>query len=240
MTVGTIQNRDKFLNHIANQLGRERRTKGVTRPNWKHQPQHEVYKGWTQEQLAQQLKDYCVHIHTDYVETSSVGLVETLGQVVANYGGGPVVTWNDPRFDEYGLSHLLNEQWKKEKIDVHIWNPELGDENIRKAEQANVGITFSDLTLAESGTVVLFSGNGKGRSVSLLPTTYIAIIPKSSIVPRITQAAQYIHELVKAGEDIASCINFITGPSNSADIEMNLVVGVHGPVKATYIVVNDK
>lgn len=240
MTVGTIQNRDKFLNNIAGQLGRNRRTEGVTRPIWKHQPQFEVYKGWTQDQLAQQLKDYCVRIHTDYVETPAEGLADALKQVVSEYGGGPVVTWNDPRFEEYGLSSLINEQWKKEQVDVHVWNPELGDENIRKAEQANVGITFSDITLAESGTVVLFSGNGKGRSVSLLPTTYIAIIPKSTIVPRITQAAQHIHELVESGKDIASCINFITGPSNSADIEMNLVVGVHGPVKATYIIINDK
>jgi L-lactate dehydrogenase complex protein LldG len=240
MTAGMIHNRDKFLKTIARSLGREQRTIGVTRPHWKHQPQWSVFKGYNQDDLVEAFKSQCSRIHTDVVETTADQLAATLKQIVRGFGGGPVVTWDDSRFSEYGLTHLLQEEWPKEKVDVHVWNPDIGEKNIEFAEKANVGITFSDITLAESGTVVLFTNSGKGRTVNFLPQTYIAIIPKSTIVPRMTQAAASIHEQIENGKMIPSCINFITGPSNSADIEMNLVVGVHGPVKATYIIVTDR
>lgn len=233
---GTTHNRDNFLSNISSRLGRPVRKEGVVRPAWKHQPQWKVLKDATQDELVEVLKMQCVHIHTDFVETPWRGLADTLKKVVDGYGGGQVIRWDDPRFEEYGL----NGEMAVDGMDVHVWDPSIGEENIIVAERSNVGITFSDQTLAESGTVVLFSGGGKGRSVSLLPVTYIAIIPKSTIVPRITQASHAIHNRIVAGEKIPSCINFISGPSNSADIEMNLVVGVHGPIKATYIVVGDR
>lgn len=155
------------------------------------------------------------------------------------YGGGPISAWDDVRFSEYGLDPLMKQEWPNEKIDIQTWDPAKGKANIEFVEKANIGLTVSDITLAESGTVVLLSDKGKGRNVSFLPINSIIIVPKSSIVPRMTQAARILREKVKNGEHIASCINFISGPSNSADIELNLVVGVHGPVRATYIVVED-
>ncbi len=237
---GSIQNREKFLNKIAANLGRETRRTGVARPNYQFQPQLEVLKDATMDELVLLLKEMCTRINTDYYETYVAELPQILNDVIDSFGGGPILIAKDERFAQYGL----NAGWKGHLSDngqiVNEWNPETGDENIILAEQANVGITFSEITLAESGTVVLYTTPEIGRSISLLPTTYIAIIPKSSIVPRMTQAAQSIREAVKRGEAVPSSINFVSGPSNSADIEMNLVVGVHGPVKAAYIVVQDK
>ncbi|MBM7648596.1 L-lactate dehydrogenase complex protein LldG [Bacillus ectoiniformans] len=235
---GTIHNRDSFLSNISKSLGREKKA-SVERPKWKFQPQHEVLKGASQDELMQVLKDQCRLIHTEYIETTREELANTLASTVNLYGGGPLSLWNDPRFEEYGLSELVHSTWPSENKEINIWDPAIGEKNIELAEKANIGITFTDMTLAESGTVVLLSSKDKGRSVSLLPQQYIAIIPKSTLVPRMTQAAQAISKKVQNGELIPSCINFITGPSNSADIEMNLVVGVHGPVKAAYIVISD-
>ncbi|MDL5041973.1 MULTISPECIES: LutC/YkgG family protein [Heyndrickxia] len=237
---GTIHNREAFLNKIAGNLGRKPVTAGVSRPAYQFQPQHQVLQHASKEELVEILRQQSLSIHVDFFETDTKTLPGKLNEVVEMYGGGPISLWNDERFKEFGLAPLIEEGWPSMQTDVHVWDPELGEKNIEQCEKANIGITFSDITLAESGTVVLFSGKERGRSVSLLPKSHIAVIPKSSIVPRMTQAAIQIREKIKNGGLVPSCINFITGPSNSADIEMNLVVGVHGPVKVAYIVVNDR
>jgi len=235
---GTIKNRETFLGDIANRLGREGKTY-VKKPNWVYNPQEEVLKGATKDELLEVLKLQCTKVHTKLVVTTKAQLSETLKGSIEAVGGGPIVTWKDKRFEEFGLGKLLKEDLPKGHVDVFEWNSALGKENIMKAEKANVGITISEITLAESGTVVLYSGKDRGRTISFLPTNSIVIVPKSTIVPRMTQAAKLLREKIKKGEQVPSCINYITGPSNSADIELNLVVGVHGPVKMTYIVVDD-
>ncbi|KAF0816176.1 MULTISPECIES: LutC/YkgG family protein [unclassified Cytobacillus] len=236
---GTIQNRDAFITKIAGRLGREKRTFGVEKPKWSYNPQDAIFREADADELLEALKTQCTKIHTDLLVTKAADLPETLKRITAEYGGGPIVTWKDDRFRQFGLTQLFEEIWPKENVKVYEWDYSAENKNIEYAEQANIGITISEITLAESGTAVLFSSRDHGRAVSFLPAASIILIPKTTLVPRMTQAARIIRERVKSGELAPSCINFITGPSNSADIEMNLVVGVHGPVKAAYIVIDD-
>lgn len=236
MDRGKMYHRDTFLKKVASSLGREPILTSVEKPEWSVNPQWDVYKGFTQEELVEVLKIQCKRIHTQAFESLKKDLPEIVKHVAENLGATSIVAWNDPRFVEANLRGLIDNQLG---IETKVWNPVEGQEMIDFASKADVGITFSDMTLAESGTVVIHANPSKGRAVSLLPSHYIAIIPKSTIVPRMSQASREIHKKVASGERVPSCINFISGPSNSADIEMNLIVGVHGPVTATYIIVED-
>lgn len=229
-----IQKRESFLENVAKQFGRKPVTEGVVRPDYQHKPHLEVMKNYSKDELVEVLKTQCLAIHTDFKQTKKASLTTVIDQVLEEYKAKSVITWDDPRFAHFGLTAF------QERETVDVWRAEHNSDSIEIAERADVGITFSDYTLAESGTVVLLSENGKGRSVSLLPTYYIAIIPKSTLVPRMTQATTAIHKMAATGKRVPSCVNFISGPSNSADIEMSLVVGVHGPIRACYILVEDE
>ena len=234
----TIQNREQFLNTIATSLGRPVRTK-VERPAWQFLPQHEVLKNATQEELVEVLKKQCENIHTKCLQTTTANLSNTLQQVVTEFGGKSVITWKDERFNKFGLTNLM-QSWPDNGIEFYEWNEHDHEQNILQAEKANIGITISEITLAESASAVLYSDPNRGRTMNFLPEKSIVLIPKSSIVPRMTQAARQIHQQIERGEQVPSCILFMSGPSNSADIEMVLIVGVHGPIKATYIVIEDQ
>lgn len=234
----TIQNRESFLDHLAAKMGRPRRQEGVERPEWSVSPQDEVLAGATADELVDVLEKHCEVIHTDFKRTDRKGLLTVLRETIEKFNGKKIVASNDARNKEYGLDELYS-ILGAEGSDVHLWEEINGEANKQAAERADVGISFSDITLAESGTVTLFNNKHNGRSISLMPRAYIAIIPKSTIVPRMTQAVWKIHADHVKGDEVSSCVSFVTGPSNSADIEMSLIVGVHGPVEVTYIVVDD-
>ena len=83
-------------------------------------------------------------------------------------------------------------------------------------------ISYAAYGLADTGSVVLLS-SVEPRSRSLLPWTHITVVREDTIVAG-------LEELFDAlGPDLPSSVAIITGPSSSADVELKLAVGVHGP-----------
>lgn len=95
---------------------------------------------------------------------------------------------------------------------------------------ADVGITAAQWGIAETGTLVLESGRERHRLVSLLPATHIALLPRERLLDSLADAfAALAPDGRPDGRPGARTITFVTGPSRTADIELQLVVGVHGP-----------
>lgn len=97
--------------------------------------------------------------------------------------------------------------------------------------QADMGVTGVDLAVAETGSLVVISGPGKARSTSLLPPYHIAVFGKRALVESMEQVGVIFEALHRDPDRSLSgaSISFITGPSRTADIELTLTRGVHGP-----------
>jgi L-lactate dehydrogenase complex protein LldG len=97
--------------------------------------------------------------------------------------------------------------------------------------EADLGLTGVDLAIAETGSLVLLSGGGRPRSTSLLPPCHVAMFDRSVLVESLTQAGVFLEAWNADGRPAwrGGAINVITGPSRTADIELTLTRGVHGP-----------
>lgn len=96
---------------------------------------------------------------------------------------------------------------------------------------ADIGLTGVDLAVAETGTLILVSGGGRPRSTSLLPPYHVAVFDRTALVESLAQVGVMLeawHE-TPAPPGRGASINWITGPSRTADIELTLTRGVHGP-----------
>ena len=97
----------------------------------------------------------------------------------------------------------------------------------------DVGISTVQAAIAETGTLVLVSADERHRLVSLVPPVHIAIVDASRICETLAEALT----LLRNGRELSRAVTFITGPSRTADIELTLTVGVHGP-QELYVIVN--
>src|SRR5574341_227614 len=132
--------------------------------------------------------------------------------LVAEQNIRKAIVWETPYLRRLGIAEILNSlgvQLVSQNADKH------------EVAQCELGVTEADFLLPETGTIVLRSSAEKPRAVSLLPRIHLAIVRPEMLradMHQVFAEAKAHHYLV-----------FSTGPSRTADIELTVTLGVHGP-----------
>ena len=84
--------------------------------------------------------------------------------------------------------------------------------------------------IAETGSIICSSKDGREVQAGLLPSHHVAIVSAENIFSSLEDF------LATCGTTPPTNMTFITGPSRTADIELTLTVGVHGPERLSVIV----
>jgi len=128
--------------------------------------------------------------------------------------------WQTAELKEWGVEGLL------EAIGVEIVSPYASN---REVAECDLGVTGADFALPETGTLGLRASIEQPRTISLLPRVHLALL-------RTTCLRADLHQVFEeAGRD--GYLVFITGPSRTADIELTVTIGVHGPKRLCVILI---
>jgi L-lactate dehydrogenase complex protein LldG len=97
-----------------------------------------------------------------------------------------------------------------------------------------VGISGAFCAIAETGTLMTVTGPQAPATTSLLPETHIAVVPVARIVRGMEEAWQLLRDEL---EQPPRAVNFISGPSRTADIEQTVTLGAHGPYRVHIVLI---
>ncbi len=149
-----------------------------------------------------------------------------------------ILSWNPDELPLPGIGQYLTEAG----VELFVPNDLHDDVDRKRAGAAAIGLTGVDAAFAGTGSVVLAPAKGRSRAASLLPYRHIALVPMSAIYPTVEAWLATLRQQGRLGDFVRDSVQlaFITGPSKSADIELNLTLGVHGPKHIHAIVFDDR
>lgn len=233
--------RSAFIDRIASQLGRKPMTTAPVR-DVRGVPDFYAVEPYGVSEAVDRVDRFVEELKALGGEATIVADFAAAGsalrELLRELSATEIVTWDRSEFEDWGID------WLWDDLAAKSWQLPAGDRNAdalaelkEAARNAHAGITLTNFAVANTGTLVHETSAARPRSVSLLPTTHIALIRESQIVDRMGQAMESYSRWEV--EDVPSSIHFISGPSRSSDIENDLTIGVHGPVAVVVIIVRD-
>ena len=197
------------INNIRRSLGRTAQTPLSLRPA--------IYESRQAESIGSEIEAFLNEVKKlsgAALKLPPSDIDSALKSLVAEQKIQIATAWETPYLRDLGITEMLN------SLGVELVSP-----NASKHDMAlcDLGITEADFILPETGTLVLRSSLERPRAVSLLPRFHLAIVR-----PEMLRAD--MHQVFAEAKDHHHLV-FITGPSRTADIELTVTLGVHGPKK---------
>jgi len=159
---------------------------------------------------------------------------DTLAKLLAEIKPAVAFCWQHPLLDRLRVTETL----RSHNIACHDFDSLAGlDDHARRAAMlsSDVGISSVDYAVAETGSLVVCSKPGQERMVSLLPPVHVALIDEAQIVPDLYDLFERLQE--NDSPALPSNVAFISGPSKTGDIELQLTTGVHGPGRWIVVII---
>lgn len=163
---------------------------------------------------------FCARAHATTSTTDRVERLQDVPQAVARY----LAAQDLPRAGCVwpALAHL---DWQGGGLSLEA-RPATGEDLL--------GVTGAFCALAETGTLMLVSGVQTPSSVSLLPETHVAVVDVARVVPHMEDGWDLLR---RERGVLPRAVNFVSGPSRTADIEQTIVLGAHGPYRVHVVLV---
>jgi L-lactate dehydrogenase complex protein LldG len=171
-----------------------------------------------------------------FVVRGDAGARDKIRALIAQHKANHALTWDFGHIPVDGLAEMLHEMGVEATIPLP--HQDRSPEVMAHFGQATIGISGVDAAIALTGTLILSSGEGKGRIPTVLPPIWIAVVSAEQIVPRLED--WLASERARGMQTVYERANlaFVTGPSRTGDIEMELILGVHGP-GTEYVIIKD-
>lgn len=188
------------------------------------------------EQFMEELRALQAHPHRC---ANIAAASDMLADLLVSHNADRVLHWGASELPIPDFAGVL-ERCGVTSADAQVLGSPDRRQHLQALDDVPICISGADAAIAESGTMLVVSGPGRGRLASLLPPVHIALLPADRIVRSLPEA----WNLLKAtfGDDVAQTranISLITGPSRTADIEQTLSLGVHGPKELHVIIIDD-
>lgn len=116
------------------------------------------------------------------------------------------------------------------------WPAEMQVDRTGPVADALVGVSVAVGALAETGTLVLYSGRESATELNFLPEYHIVLLREADVVGYMED----VWNLLRQRDGFPPrALNFITGPSRTADVEQTIQLGAHGPRSLHLILLKD-